>query len=176
MQWSCTRTPHSDPVYKITIIPRGQMGGFTMSLPEQDSLLMSRNQILARITGLMGGRVAEELFCDDITSGAANDLKVATQLAEEMVMRLGMSETGLRVFNKPEGYEAMVAPRTGQRTFEALDQAINRSSMSATTKPNALSMRKARGDGAGDRTFCNRKLLSREEFVCAHDVSTLLAV
>jgi len=101
------------------------MGGFTMSLPEQDSLLMSKNQLLARITGLMGGRVAEELFCDDITSGAANDLKVATQLAEEMVMRLGMSVTGLRVFNQPEGYEALSAPRTGQKTFEALDEAIN---------------------------------------------------
>jgi cell division protease FtsH len=118
-------TPHCDPVYKITIIPRGQSGGFTMSLPEQDSLLMSRNQMLARITGLMGGRVAEELFCDDITSGAANDLKVATQLAEEMVMRLGMSITGLRVFNRPEGYEGMAAPRSGQKTFEALDNAVN---------------------------------------------------
>jgi cell division protease FtsH len=86
---------------------------------------MSRNQILARITGLMGGRVAEELFCGDITSGAANDLKVATQLAEDMVMRLGMSATGLRVFNRPEGYEAMAAPRSGQKTFEALDDAVN---------------------------------------------------
>jgi cell division protease FtsH len=118
-------TPHADPVYKITIIPRGQMGGFTMTLPEQDSMLLSRNQILARITGLMGGRVAEELFCDDITSGAANDLQVATQLAEEMVMRLGMSATGLRVFNRPEGYEALSAPRAGQKTFEAMDQAIS---------------------------------------------------
>lgn len=117
-------TPHSDPVYKITIIPRGKMGGFTMALPEEDMLLMSRNQILARITGLMGGRVAEEIFCDDITSGAANDLQVATQLAEEMVMRLGMSVTGLRVFNRPEGYEALTAPRAGQQTFEAIDQAI----------------------------------------------------
>jgi cell division protease FtsH len=117
-------TQHSDPVYKITIIPRGKMGGFTMALPEEDTLLMTRNQILARITGLMGGRVAEELFCDDITSGAANDLQVATQLAEEMVMRLGMSITGLRVFNRPEGYEALTAPRAGQQTFEAIDQAI----------------------------------------------------
>ncbi|MFZ6030572.1 MAG: ATP-dependent zinc metalloprotease FtsH [Chloroflexota bacterium] len=117
-------TRHSDPVYKITIIPRGKMGGFTMALPEDDTLLMSRNQILARITSLMGGRVAEELFCDDITSGAANDLQVATQLAEEMVMRLGMSVTGLRVFNRPEGYEALTAPRAGQQTFEAIDQAI----------------------------------------------------
>src|SRR5512147_2637954 len=111
--------PHCDPVYKVTIIPRGGMGGFTMALPEQDSMLMSRNQILARITGLMGGRVAEEVFCSDITSGAASDLKVATELAEEMVMRLGMSETGLRVFNQPEGYEAFTAQHTGQKTFEA---------------------------------------------------------
>ena len=117
-------TPHSDPVYKITIIPRGRMGGFTMALPEEDTLLMTRNQILAKITGLMGGRVAEELFCDDITSGAANDLQTATQLAEEMVMRLGMSATGLRVFNQPEGFEALASPRAGQRTFEAMDQAI----------------------------------------------------
>jgi cell division protease FtsH len=117
-------TPHADPVYKITIIPRAKMGGFTMALPTEDTLLMSRNQILARITGLMGGRVAEELFCDDITSGAANDLQVATQLAEEMVMRLGMSVTGLRVFNRPEGYEALTAPRAGQLTFEAIDLAI----------------------------------------------------
>lgn len=117
-------TSRSDPVYKITIIPRGKLGGFTMALPVEDTLLMSRDQILARITGLMGGRVAEELFCDDITSGAANDLQVATQLAEEMVMRLGMSVTGLRVFNRPEGYEALTAPRAGQQTFEAIDQAI----------------------------------------------------
>jgi len=118
-------TPHSDPVYKITIIPRGQMGGFTMSLPEQDSMLMSRNQILARITGLMGGRVAEELFCGDITSGAANDLKVATHLAEEMVMRLGMSTNGLRVFDQLEGFEAFAGPQTGQKTFEAINAAIS---------------------------------------------------
>ncbi len=79
-----------DPVYKITIIPRGQAGGYTMALPEQDSLLMSKNKILARITGLMGGRAAEEIFFQDVTTGASNDLQVATQLAEEMVMRLGM--------------------------------------------------------------------------------------
>ena len=118
-------TPHSDPVYKITIIPRGQSGGFTMALPEQDSILMFRNQLMARIIGLMGGRVAEEVFCDDITSGASNDLQVATQLAEDMVMRLGMSISGLRVFSRPQGNEAWMALRTGQKTFEVLDTAIN---------------------------------------------------
>ncbi|MEP6895994.1 MAG: ATP-dependent zinc metalloprotease FtsH [Chloroflexota bacterium] len=117
-------TPNSDPIYKITIIPRGQMGGFTMALPTEDSILMSRNQILARITGLMGGRVAEEMFCDDITSGASNDLQLATQLAEEMVMKLGMSTTGLRVFHRPEGAEGLITSQAGQKTHEALDEAI----------------------------------------------------
>jgi cell division protease FtsH len=115
----------SDPVYKITIIPRGQSGGYTMSLPEQDSLLISRNKILARITGLMGGRAAEEIFFQDITSGASNDLQVATHLAEEMVMRLGMDNSaGLRVYQQPQGLAALAAPRGSQKTFEALDGAV----------------------------------------------------
>jgi cell division protease FtsH len=114
-----------DPVYKITIIPRGQSGGYTMALPVQDSLLMSKNKILARITGLMGGRAAEELFFQDITTGASNDLQVATQLAEEMVMRLGMDgSTGLRVFPQSQGLAALAQPRGSQKTFETIDGAV----------------------------------------------------
>jgi cell division protease FtsH len=116
---------HSDPVYKITIIPRGQSGGYTMSLPEQDSMLVSKNKLLARITGLMGGRAAEEIFFQDITSGASNDLHVATQLAEEMVMRLGMDNAaGLRVYQQPQGLAALASPRSSQKTFETLDEAV----------------------------------------------------
>ena len=158
-------TPHSDPVYKITIIPRGQMGGFTMSLPEQESLIMSRNQILARITGLMGGRVAEELFCDDITSGAGHDLKVATQLAEEMVMRLGMSETGLRVFNAPEGYEAIAAPRTGQKTFEAMDQAIKQILDQCYADAKRIVHEKRETMERVTQALLQQETLSREEFL-----------
>lgn len=157
-------TPHSDPVYKITIIPRGQMGGFTMSLPDQESLLMSKNQLMARITGLMGGRVAEELFCDDITSGAANDLKVATQLAEEMVMRLGMSVTGLRVFNQPEGYEALSTPRTGQRTFEALDDAINHILNECYNEARRIVTEKREAMERVTQYLLQQETLSREEF------------
>jgi cell division protease FtsH len=116
---------HADPVYKITIIPRGQAGGYTLSLPEQDSLLISKNKILARITGLMGGRAAEEIFFQDITSGASNDLQVSTHLAEEMVMRLGMDDAaGLRVFQQQQGLAALAAPRSSQKTFETLDEAV----------------------------------------------------
>jgi cell division protease FtsH len=157
-------TPHSDPVYKITIIPRGQMGGFTMSLPDQDSLLVSKNQLLARITGLMGGRVAEELFCDDITSGAANDLKVATQLAEEMVMRLGMSVTGLRVFNQPEGYEALSTPRTGQKTFEALDEAINHILNECYNEAKRIVTEKREAMERVTQYLLQQETMSREEF------------
>jgi cell division protease FtsH len=116
---------NADPVYKITIIPRGQAGGYTLSLPMEDHLLVSKNKFLARIVGLMGGRAAEEIFFQDVTSGASNDLQVATQLAEEMVMRLGMDETsGLRVFQQPHGYAALAAPRSSQKTFETIDEAV----------------------------------------------------
>jgi len=157
-------TPHCDPVYKITIIPRGQMGGFTMALPEKERMLMSRNQILARITGLMGGRVAEELFCDDITSGAAGDLKVATQLAEEMVMRLGMSVTGLRVFNKPEGYEALAALQTGQRTFEAMDKAISSILEECYNEARRILTEKRDAVNRVTHGLLEKETLSREEF------------
>jgi cell division protease FtsH len=81
-----------------------------MAFPEQDITLMFRNQIIARITGLIGGCVAEELFCHDITSGVSNDLHVATQRAEDMVMHLGMRVSGLPVFHRPEGF---AVPHTG---------------------------------------------------------------
>jgi cell division protease FtsH len=156
---------HADPVYKITIIPRGQMGGFTMSLPEEDSLLMSRNQLLAQITGLMGGRVAEEIFCGDITSGASNDLKVATHLAEEMVMRLGMSVTGLRVFNKAEGVEALAAPRAGQKTFEAMDQAINLILEECYAEAKRIITEKREAMERVTHCLLQQETLTREEFV-----------
>ncbi|HTP00432.1 MAG TPA: ATP-dependent zinc metalloprotease FtsH [Anaerolineales bacterium] len=161
--------PHSDPVYKVTIIPRGRMGGFTMALPEQDSILMSRNQILARVTGLMGGRVAEEVFCNDITSGASNDLQVATELAEEMVMRLGMSATGLRVFNRPAGYEALATPQSGQKTFEARDQAIEQILNECYAEAKRLVTERRDAMERVTRALLEQETLSKEEFVALMD-------
>ena len=158
-------TPESDPVYKITIISRGQFGGFTMALPEQDRLLMSRNQILARITGLMGGRAAEEIFCADITSGASNDLKVATQWAEEMVMRLGMSATGLRFFNQPEGYAALSAPHIGQKTFEALDEAVRSILDQCYAEAKRIIIEQRDAMERVTHALLQHETLSREEFV-----------
>jgi cell division protease FtsH len=158
-------TPNSDPVYKITIISRGQFGGFTMALPEQDKLLMSRNEILGRITGLMGGRAAEEIFCSDITSGASNDLKVATQWAEEMVMRLGMSANGLRFFKQPEGYAALSAPHTGQKTFEALDGAISSILDECYAEARRIITEQRETVERVTQALLQQETLSREEFV-----------
>jgi cell division protease FtsH len=95
--------PEADPVIKVSIIARGMAGGFTMALPEDDRMLMSRKKLMAEIVGLLGGRAAESLVFDDITSGASNDLERVTRLARAMVTRLGMSsQMGTMVFGQKE--------------------------------------------------------------------------
>jgi cell division protease FtsH len=84
--------PNSDPVHKVTIVPRGRSMGVTMQLPERDRYLYPREYMLDRLAVMMGGRVAEELFMNTMTSGAENDLKQATQLVRKMVLDWGMSK------------------------------------------------------------------------------------
>ena len=85
--------PDSDPVHKISIIPRGHAAlGYTLQLPEEDRFLTSRSDLLNRISILLSGRVSEELVFGDVTSGAANDLERSTRTARQMVTELGMSE------------------------------------------------------------------------------------
>jgi len=83
--------PESDPVQKVSIVGRGQAGGMTWFRPDEDRLLYSRKKLLANLAHALGGRVAEELVFDDITSGAANDIEQVTRMARTMVTRLGMS-------------------------------------------------------------------------------------
>jgi len=84
--------PHTDPVHKVSIISRGMALGWTLSLPEEDKYLISRDELMDQIAGIMGGRVAEEIVYGDITSGAENDIQRATQMARRMVTQWGMSE------------------------------------------------------------------------------------
>ena len=85
------------------MVARGQALGYTMQLPEEDHFLETRNGMLDQIAVLLGGRTAEELFCDDVTTGASNDLERATKLAREMVTRYGMSkELGTQVFGEAQ--------------------------------------------------------------------------
>ena len=84
--------PHADPVHKVSIISRGMALGWTLSLPSEDKYLISKDELMDQIAGIMGGRVAEEIVFGDVTSGAENDIQKATQMARRMVTQWGMSE------------------------------------------------------------------------------------
>jgi cell division protease FtsH len=132
--------PEADPVHKVSIIARGMMGGFTIALPEEDRTLMSRNKLLADMTSLLGGRAAEELVFNDITSGASNDLERVTRLSRNMVTRLGMSEElGPMVYGQKDelvflgreigeqrDYSESVAERIDDEVFRIVNEAYAR--------------------------------------------------
>jgi cell division protease FtsH len=84
--------PNTDPVHKISVISRGRALGYTLTLPEQDKFLMTREELTDELAMLLGGRVAEELIVGDITTGAANDIERATKVARQMVTEYGMSD------------------------------------------------------------------------------------
>lgn len=95
--------PKSDPVHKVTIIPRGRALGLTMQLPEEDRYAYDKQYLLSRIAVLFGGRIAEELFMNQMTTGASNDFERATSMARDMVTRYGMSDLGVMVYGENEG-------------------------------------------------------------------------
>ena len=96
--------PKTDPVHKVTIIPRGRALGLTMQLPQEDRYSMDKEQILQNIAVLFGGRIAEEVFMKQMTTGASNDFERATDMARRMVTQWGMSEElGTMVFGENEG-------------------------------------------------------------------------
>lgn len=124
--------PEADSIHKVSIIARGAVGGFTLALPQEDRTLMPRKKMIADIVGLLGGRAAEELVFDDITSGAANDLERVTQMARSMVTRLGMSEVlGPLVYGKKEELIFLGREISEQRDYsdvvaEQIDQEVRR--------------------------------------------------
>ena len=119
--------PEADPVQKITIVGRGQAGGLTWYRPEDDRLLTSRKKMVASLAGLLGGRVAEELVFDDITSGASSDIERVTQMARMMVTRLGMSsEMGLMTYGQKEELIFLGREISEQRDYsEAIAEKID---------------------------------------------------
>ena len=80
--------PNADPVHEISIIPRGMAGGYTLSFPEDEKYYMAKSELLDEIIGLLGGRVAEKLVLDDVSTGAQNDLERATAIARKMVTNM----------------------------------------------------------------------------------------
>lgn len=119
--------PEANAVQKISIISRGQMGGYTLALPADDSMLVSRKKLMAELVGLLGGRVAEELVFNDITSGASNDIERVTKIARTMVTRWGMSsEMGPMVYGQKEELIFLGREISEQRDYsEAIAEKID---------------------------------------------------
>ena len=124
--------PKSDPVHKVTIIPRGRALGVTMQLPEEDRYSYDRDYLLTRIAILFGGRIAEEVFMNQMTTGASNDFERASQLARDMVMRYGMSDKmGVMVYAENEGEVVLGRSVTktthiSEKTMQQVDAEIRR--------------------------------------------------
>lgn len=123
---------HANPVHKISIIARGMALGYTLQMPEEDRYLKTRNEILDELAVFMGGRVAEEIFCDDITTGASNDLERSTKMAREMVTRYGFSEAlGTQVYGQANhevflGRDYADHQDYSEATAERIDMEVNR--------------------------------------------------
>jgi len=120
--------PEADPVQKITIVGRGQAGGLTWFRPEDDRILTSRKKLIAQLAGSLGGRAAEELIFDDITSGASSDLEQVTRIARMMVTRWGMSnELGPMTYGQKEELIFLGREISEQRDYsEAVAEQIDR--------------------------------------------------
>ena len=123
---------NTDPVHKVTIIPRGRALGVTMQLPEEDRYSHDREYLLARIAVLMGGRIAEEIFMKQMTTGASNDFEQATNMARNMVVRWGMSDLlGTRVYGENEsevflGRDVTTNKNLSEETANIVDKEISR--------------------------------------------------
>jgi cell division protease FtsH len=162
--------PHSNPVHKITVIPRGRAGGYVMSLPEEDTFLRSREQFEDEIAGMMGGRAAEELIFNQFTTGASSDLQQATQRARLMVTQFGMSETlGPRTFGGGSGSLFLGRDLYEQRDYseqaaEEIDNEVKRIVQTAYQRAKAtLTEHREKLETLAD-TLIEQETLDRQQF------------
>lgn len=134
---------HGDPVHKISIISRGRALGYTLSIPEEDKVLNSLGEMLDQLVMFLGGRVAEEIFCDDITTGASNDLERATKMARAIVTQYGMSPLGTQVFGQPN-HEVFLGRDYGntqdysEETARRIDEEVTRIMKEAHDRAHAI--------------------------------------
>jgi cell division protease FtsH len=134
-------TPHADPIHKVTIIPRGNFGGATFSLPEKDRLFHSENYLLAELRILYGGRIAEAMPNNEISSGASQDIRMASQIAREMVCELGMSDAlGPILFRNQDGDPGFFPSSRpySEKTAELIDTEVHRLITTAYDDANKL--------------------------------------
>ena len=131
--------PHADPLHKVTIIPRGRAMGVTMQLPEADRHTYTKHYLETQVAVLMGGRVAEELFMEHMTSGASNDIERATDIAQHMVCEWGMSALGPLAYRKPgNAFEADRGHSISEATAQRVDDEIRKIVMDAYDRAKAI--------------------------------------
>ena len=162
--------PAADPVHKVSIIARGMAGGYTLAIPEEDRTLMARNKMISDMIGLLGGRAAEELVFDDITSGASNDLERVTRMARAMVTRLGMSnQLGPMVYGQKEELIFLGREISEQRDYseavaEQIDQEVRKLVNDAHMRARAILQEyRDKLDNVAQRLL-EVETISREEF------------
>lgn len=167
--------PKSDPVHKVTIIPRGRALGVTMQLPEEDHYAYDKQYLLTRIAILFGGRIAEEVFMHQMTTGASNDFERATQMARDMVTRYGMSDSmGVMVYAENEGdpFLGRSLTRTShisEETMRAVDNEIRR-----ILEEQYTTARKLIEDNA-DRVEAMAQALLKWETIDADQIDDIMA-
>jgi len=165
-----TALPEADPVQKVSIISRGMAGGYTLALPTEDRFLDSKRKIQATMIGLLGGRAAEEIMFNDITSGASNDIENVTKLARRMVTRLGMSELlGPMVYGQKEELVFLGREISEQRDYseaiaEKIDQEVQRLVNESYEKAKELLNNYKNELIAIAEKLLEKETLSKEEF------------
>ena len=162
--------PNADPVHKITIVPRGRTGGFTMKLPSEDRHYYSRSQFLDEIVVSLGGYVAEKIVFAELTTGASDDLKKATDIARNIVTRYGMSDKiGPIVLGDQEeliflGREISTEKNYSEETARVVDQEVKRILDEAQKKANAIITKKRAKLDEIAQILIERETIEREEF------------
>ncbi|MBM3151648.1 MAG: ATP-dependent metallopeptidase FtsH/Yme1/Tma family protein [Chloroflexi bacterium] len=162
--------PEGDPIQKITIVGRGEAGGITWFRPEDDRILTSRKKMLAQMAGILGGRAAESLIFDDITSGAANDITQVTRMARAMVTRLGMSdEMGPIIYGQKEELIFLGREISEQRDYseavaERIDQEVRQLVNEAYAQAKAILVQYRDRLDAVSQKLLEVETLSRDEF------------
>jgi len=162
----------ADPLHKVSIIPRGPMGGATFALPEKDRMFYTRRYCMAQLQVCFAGRIAEELFCDDITSGAQSDITQATNMAKEMILTWGMGREIGPINYGPnpvrETYYPSMTPDYSQKTAELIDKEVKTLIDEAYSKAFELI------ETNKDKTEAIAKALLKYETLDADDVKTIL--
>ncbi len=162
--------PEADPVQKVSIIARGMAAGYTLALPIDDRTLMPRKKMVADMIGLLGGRAAEEIVFDDITSGASNDIERVTQLAKTMVTRLGMSvELGPMTYGQKEEMIFLGREISEQRDYsesvaEKIDKEVRNLVNEAYNEARAILTKYRAELDAVAQKLLEVETLSKEEF------------